>query len=76
MQYPNHFENDTRVTYYGSVSDFDFYMNTDNEIIIQFGEQEHEYMCMPLEYARQVKATHYQAAVAIWDLNQAMLEVA
>lgn len=76
MQYPNHFEDDPRVTYYGSVAGYDFYMTSNEEVIIQFDENDGDYMCLPLVHARRVKATHYAAAVAIWDLHISMKELA
>ena len=70
MQHPNHFEQDTHVTYYGSIVGFDFYMTDDHEILIQFGAEESEYMSMSLEHVRNIKAKHYQAAVLIWDATK------
>jgi len=70
MQHTNHFAQDTDVTYYGSVVGYDFYMTDDNIVLIQFGEQEQEYMSMSLESARRIEQHHYRAAVMLWDLHQ------
>lgn len=76
MHHPNFYQNDPRVEYYGSVEGFDFYMTDEMDIIIQHGSEVHQCMCMPLRHARNFEATHYKAAVAIWDLSQVTKELA
>jgi len=54
-------------TYVGSTATIDVWVSDLDELILQHGEHESQYMCMPVRVARDLDAAHYKIAIALLD---------